>query len=86
MVVHGFFAEYYILAKHSNRDRMFEKFARLSTEEELQLNKSCLSAVAYLLPSIRDMIISGEKYALALEQSVLKEMTQQVLDEEKAKE
>jgi hypothetical protein len=32
------------------------------------------------------MIISGEKYALASEQSVLKEMTQQVLDEEKAKE
>jgi hypothetical protein len=86
LAVQGFFAEYYLLSQYSNRTPLFEAFATLSTSNETIFNNTCQSVLEKLLPTVRNMIIAAEKYAVALEQAELKETELAILEEENAKE
>jgi hypothetical protein len=78
-----FFADYYTLAKYSSRTALFETFARLSDEQELQFDSVCQVAIWKILPSIAKMIVAAEKYALAVKAAVLKGIEQEALGKRK---
>jgi hypothetical protein len=78
-----FFANYYTLAKYSSQTALFETFARLSVEQELQFDSICQVAIWKILPSITKMIVAAEKYALAVKAAVLKAIEHEALGKHK---
>lgn len=58
---------------------LFETFARLNKKQELEFDATCQIAIWKIIPSIANMVIAAEKYAMAIEEAVMKEMEWQAL-------
>jgi hypothetical protein len=80
-----FFADYYTLARYSNRTALFETFAGLNEEQEVKFDSVCQVAVLNILPSIAKMLVAAEKHALAVEAEVLKQIERRALGKRKKK-
>jgi hypothetical protein len=62
---------------------LFETFARLNKKQELEFDATCQIAIWKIIPSIANMVIAAEKYAMAIEEAILKEMEWQALGKQK---